>query len=349
MTEPEPAEPAHAPTVHVAPSPHLKESHRTTGRMMLDVLIGLSPAILASLFFYRQWALLQLLLCVGTCLATEAIFARARGREIALWDLSAAVTGVILALSLPWNTPWFVSIIGSAIAISIGKMIFGGLGMNLFNPAMVGRAFVMLSFAGAVAAPAYVADADSNAGHESIVSINEQMADQEAADALSGATPLTAYKENGEPIPLASELISSVYSSLGERGIFVLIGALFLLIRGTIAWEIPTGAVAAVVAIAGWNQLTGGAEAFGILHHLFGGAFLLGAFFIATDPVTSPVTPAGRWIFGVLFGLLVMLLRLLSNYPEGVMFSILMVNALVPLINRWTIPRPFGGPVPEKK
>lgn len=349
MTEPEQAEPAHPPTVHVAPSPHLKDVRWTTRYMMIDVLFGLTPATLASLYFYRQWALLELFLCVVTCLATEAIFARARGHEIALWDLSAVVTGVILALSLPWNTPWYVSIIGSAVAIAVGKMIFGGLGMNLFNPAMVGRAFVMLSFAGAVAAPAYVADAESNPSQEAIVSINEQLADQEAVDVLSRATPLTAFKENGESIPLGSVLVSSVYSSLGERGIFVLIGAVFLLIRGTIAWEIPAGAVAAVVAVAGWNQLASGGEAFGILYHLFGGAFLLGAFFIATDPVTSPVTRSGRWIFGILFGLLVMLLRMLSNYPEGVMFSILMVNALVPLINRWTIPKPFGGAVAAKK
>ena len=338
-----------ASSTNVAPSPHLQDSAFTTRRMMIDVLIGLSPVIIAAIVFYRYWAIWQIVLCVGSCMATEWIFNKARHRPQSLWDLSAVVTGVILALSLPWNTPWFINIIGSAVAIGLGKMIFGGLGMNLFNPAMVGRAFAMLTFAWAIGAGGYVADIDYNPGNTTIVDLNRQFGGDQAVDALSQATPLTAAKENHQKVPLASVVISSCYSSLGERGVFVLIGALFLIFRGTIAWQIPTGSILAVIFIAGIQQLSGTPQSWYVLHQLFSGAFFLGAFFIATDPVTSPITPLGRWIFGLLFGALVMLIRGLSNYPEGVMFSILLVNAMVPLINRWTIPRPFGGPVPQRK
>lgn len=347
MSEQQKSTQAIASGVRVASSPHLQDTSVTTQRMMIDVLIGLSPVVLAALYFYWYWAALQLVLCIGGCMLTEFIFAKARGREHTLWDCSAVVTGMILALSLPWNTPWFIALIGSGIAMGVGKMIFGGLGMNLFNPAMVGRAFAMLCFAGAIGAGGYVADIDLNPANKTIVEANTEFGGETAADALSGATPLTAAKENGVDVPVESVLASSVYSSLGERGIFVLFGGLFLLIRRTVKWEIPVGAIFTVAVIAGLGDLMGSSASWSVTHQIFGGAFLLGAFFIATDPVTSPVTPKGRWIFGILFGALVMLLRTLSNYPEGVMFSILLVNALVPLLNRWTIPRPFGGPVPE--
>jgi len=337
------------PTLHIAPSPHMRESGYTTRRMMVDVLIALTPTTAAAIFFYHQWAIIQLLLCVGGCLVTEAVFTHARKRKLSLGDLSAVVTGVILALSLPWNTPWFISLIASVVAISLGKMIFGGLGMNLFNPAMVGRTFVMLAFAGAVGAPAYVVGVDRNPGNETIVTVADHTAlDGSALDGISSATPLTAHKQNGTDIPVGWLVLSSCYSSLGERGIFVLIGGFFLLMRRTISWRIPLGAIISVALIAGIRDLAGYSDGWTITHHLFSGAFFLGAFFILTDPVTSPVTSKGRWIFGLLFGALVMLLRILSNYPEGVMFSILLVNALVPLINRWTIPKPFGGVVPQR-
>ena len=296
-TTPEPTSPAE-PALHIAPSPHMRESGYTTRRMMLDVLIALTPAVAAAIFFYREWAVLQLALCIGGCLATEAVFSKARGRKPTLGDLSAVVTGVILAMSLPWNTPWFISLIASAVAISIGKMIFGGLGMNLFNPAMVGRTFVMLAFAGAVGAPAYVAGVDKNPGGETITLVADYAAaDGSAIDGISSATPLTAHKQNGTIIPVGWLVLSSCYSSLGERGIFVLIGGLFLLMRRMISWRIPLGAIISVAFIAGIRDLAGYSDGWTITHHLFSGAFFLGAFFILTDPVTSPVTSKGRWIF----------------------------------------------------
>jgi electron transport complex protein RnfD len=197
--------------------------------------------------------------------------------------------------------------------------------MNLFNPAMVGRAFVMIAFAGNLAASGYI---DSASG----------------VDILSQATPLTVYKQTGAATPLSLLFWGQTNGSLGETSALAcLLGGLYLCFRRVASWEIPAGVLVSAVIIGGLANLADLINPWTALHHLLGGALLFGAFFIATDPVTSPLTAKGKWIFGVGIGVLVMLLRLLSGYPEGVMFAVLLMNALTPLINRWTIPRPFGG------
>ena len=292
---------------------------------MVDVMIGLAPVVAMSLFVFRGYALFQLGVCLGGCLLAELLFVKMRGRPSTLKDGSAIVTGIILAMSLPGTAPWYVGAIAAFVAIGIGKIIFGGLGMNLFNPAMVGRAFVMISFAGAMAASGFE-DARS------------------AVDAISQATPMNAYKMNGMVAPLANLFWGTTNGSLGETSALAcLIGGIYLVIRRTASWEIPAGLLAAVLVIGGLADLAGSADRWTVLHHILGGALLFGAFFIATDPVTSPLTPRGKFIFGLGTGMLIMLLRLFSGYPEGVMFAILFMNALTPLINRWTIPTPFGG------
>jgi len=320
----EPSEPA-APVIHVAPSPHLAQTSTSTRWMMVDVLIALLPVVAMSLFVFRGYALFQLAVCVGGCLLAELVFVGMRGRAVTLSDCSAIVTGVILAMSLPGTAPWYVGVIAGFVAIGIGKIIFGGLGMNLFNPAMVGRAFVMIAFAGALAA----------SGFEEAGSV---------VDAISQATPMNAYKMSGVVTPLASLFWGTTNGSLGETSALAcLLGGLYLIVRRTASWEIPAGLLLAVTVIAGLSDLLGPADGWTVLHHLLGGAVLFGAFFIATDPVTSPLTPRGKFIFGLGTGLLIMVLRLFSGYPEGVMFAVLFMNALTPLINRWTIPTPFGG------
>ena len=320
---------ASAPPVHVAPSPHLSHPGFTTRRMMLDVLIALVPLLAVALWVFRWYALKQLAICVIGCMAAEALFTAMRRRPLSLGDLSAVVTGVILAFSLPATAPWYVGVIGAFAAIGLGKVIFGGLGMNIFNPAMVGRAFVMIAFTGALAAPAYVAAGAS-------------------VDALTQATPMTVLKI-GKSFELMPLLAGTTNGSLGETSALAcLAGGLCLCLRRTAAWEIPLGMLAAVAIIAGILDLTAGPK-ITILHHLLGGAVLFGAFFIATDPVSSPLTPKGRLIFGAGVGVLVMLIRILSAYPEGVMFSVLLMNGIVPLINRWTVPTPVGGPMPVKQ
>ena len=316
---------AAAPVIHVSPSPHLSNQALTTQRIMLDVVIGLLPVVLMALYVFRLYAVKQLAICVVSCLAAEALFTKMRGRSLPLKDCSALVTGVILALSLPGPAPWYVGFIASFVAIGIGKTIFGGVGMNLFNPAMVGRAFVMIAFASVLAAAGYQ-DAGS------------------AVDAVTQATPMDTFKQTGVATPLSALFFGLTNGSLGETSALAcLIGGLFLCIRRTASWEIPAGVILAVAVFGGIANLINPDAAWTVLHHLLGGSLLFGAFFIATDPVSSPLTPKGKFIFGFGVGALIMLLRLFSGYPEGVMFAVLLMNGLTPLINRWTIPQPLGA------
>ncbi len=331
-----------APAIHVAPSPHLQDTSLTTRRMMIDVLIGLAPLMVAAVIVFRMAAVLQVAVCVFACMLTELVFTTMRRKPFSLADCSAIVTGIILAFSLPWNSPWHVTIIGAVTGIGLGKVIFGGLGFNIFNPAMVGRAFVMLAFSAALAAPAFV---DNSVEHLTpifkVFGVN--------ADVITSATPMTAYKEQGMFTNWFRLFLGNTNGCIGETSALAcILGGLYLCIRKVASWEIPVGSIIAVTIIAG--IMAGVGKNVNIIsQHLLGGAFLFGAFFIATDPVTSPLTAKGKFIFGLAFGALVMFIREYSGYPEGVMFSVLLVNGIAPLINRWTVPKPFGGPVPARK
>lgn len=299
--------------------------------MMRDVLIALIPCVLMAVYVFRSHAVFQIAVCVASCLASEAIFSLMRGKKIPLRDGSAAVTGVILALSLPWSAPWYVGVIGSFVAIGIGKIIYGGLGQNVFNPAMVGRAFVMINFPVALGASAYVS---SGTG----------------IHIITQATPLTAAKLTAQVSGLWPLFLGTCNGSLGEvSALACLIGGLYLCFRRTASWEIPAGIFLSVIILGGVANMVSIHKQITVLHHLFSGALFFGAFFIATDPVTSPLTPLGKWIFGIGLGFFIMMIRLFSGYPEGVMFAVLLMNGCVPIINRYTIPVPVGGPVPEKK
>ena len=314
-----------APVIHVSPSPHLADRALTTQRIMLDVVIGLAPVVIMALYVFRLYAVKQLAICIVSCLAAEALFARMRGRALPLKDFSALVTGIILALSLPGPAPWYVGVIASFAAIGIGKAIFGGIGMNIFNPAMVGRAFVMIAFASALAASGYQ-DVNSS------------------VDAVTQATPLDTFKQTGAVAPLSALFFGLTNGSLGETSALAcLIGGIYLCIRRSASWEIPAGVLGAAVVLGGIANLLDMDSGWTVLHHILGGSMLFGAFFIATDPVSSPLTPRGKFIFGCGVGAFIMLLRIFSGYPEGVMFAVLLMNSLTPLINRWTIPRPLGA------
>ena len=314
-----------APVIHVAPSPHFVDSSTTTRTMMIDVVVALAPVLLASFYVFQWMAAIQLGICVSSCLAAEWLFQKMRARPFSLNDFSGVVTGIILALSLPATAPWYAGVIASFVAMGIGKAVFGGLGMNIFNPAMVGRAFVMIAFAGALAA----------SGYESALS---------HVDAVTQATPMDAFKQSGHVTDLWALFWGTTNGSLGETSaIAAILGGFYLCFRKTAAWQIPAGVIASAVVIGAVAQVLSPESGWTLLHHLFGGSLLFGAFFIATDPVTSPLTAKGRFIFGVGVGALIMLLRLFSGYPEGTMFAVLLMNAVTPLINRWTIPTPFGG------
>ncbi len=321
---PKPAEPK-GPSYHVAPSPHIFNTAISTRWMMYDVVIGLLPVIVMSIVFFHHYAVIQLLICTISCMASEAVFAKMRGRAASLTDGSAAVTGMILGLSLPWQAPIYVSVLSSVVAIGLGKAVFGGLGLNIFNPAMVGRAFVMLSFPSDTGAAAYI-------NPNSVTQIMTQ------------ATPLSAAKSQAEAIPdLWPLLIGSHNGSLGETSVLAcLIGGAYLCYRRSASWEIPVSMllsvsmVSYILEIAGLSPLT-------VLQQLASGSMFFGAFFIATDPVSSPLTEKGKWIYGIGIGIFTVIIRTFSGYPEGVMFAVLLMNAAVPLINQWTTPRPLGG------
>ncbi|HSM50480.1 MAG TPA: RnfABCDGE type electron transport complex subunit D [Thermoanaerobaculia bacterium] len=316
------------PPLHVAPGPHLVVSGFTAQRMMADVLIGLLPVVAVAIWVFRWYAVLQIAICVASALAAEALFSRMRGRTAPLGDLSAAVTGLILGLSLPWSAPWHVGVVGSFAAIGLGKAAFGGLGQNLFNPAMVGRAFVMVAFAASLAGGAYVrADA--------------------ALPILTQATPLSAAKEAAGAVAMPGLwplFLGNVNGSLGETSALAcLVGGLYLCWRRSAAWEIPVWTIAGAAGAAVVANLLDPATPLTVPHHLLAGALLFCAFFIATDPVSSPLSPKGRAIFGLGVGVLVVVIRTLSAYPEGVVFAVLLMNAATPLINSGTVPKPFGG------
>lgn len=336
---PEPIEPDEG-GITVASSPHINNRSISTRRIMLDVIISMLPLVAASVIFFKQYAVIQIGLSIISCLAAELIFTSLMRRKgVTLGDLSAIVTALVLALSMPPTAPWYVTVVAGFAAIGIGKAVFGGLGMNIFNPAMVGRAFVMIAFTGAMAASGYV-------------DITSQV------DIITQATPLTAFKQNAQSINLFALLIGNANGSLGETSaIACIIGGIYLCLRKVISWEVPAGVLIAVAVMAALNTLLSHNSAvalfsvtsWSVLHQLCGGAVLFGAFFIATDPVTSPFTAKGKWIFGLGVGFFIMVLRIFSGYPEGVMFAVLIMNALTPLINRWTIPKPFGGFLKQEK
>jgi electron transport complex protein RnfD len=320
--------PPSSATLHVAPSPHFGTTGRSTRWMMYDVVLALLPAVGMSLYVFGGGALRVILISVASCLATEMVFQVVRRKPITTNDGSALVTGLILALSLPWTVPWWIPLIGGVVALAIGKKVFGGLGDNLFNPAMVGRAFVMICFTTEMTTWLVNGAGPANA----------------VVDAATGATPLAAGKMEQISYAWHNMLIGNINGCLGETSaLLLLLGGIYLCIRRTAAWQIPLGVLlgAAVVAFIQWGVNPETALSPG--HHLLGGGMVFGAFFIATDPVSSPVTARGRWVFGLGLGVLTMLIRLFAGYPEGMMFAVLIMNSVTPTINRWTIPVPVGG------
>jgi Na+-translocating ferredoxin:NAD+ oxidoreductase subunit D len=333
------------PSLQAASAPHLFAPVASTQRMMWDVILGLSPVIVAAIWHFRLAAVQQMVVAIGACLVTEWLFCRLRGRPSSLWDGSVAITGLILALSLPPQLPLPATLLGSFVAVSLGKVVFGGLGSNIFNPAMVGRAFLMACFPAAMTVWMVPATADVFSG--ATWSGAELLDELARVDATTGATPLSAAKYSGETTELWRLSWGLIPGSVGETCTWaILLGGAWVLYRRAADWRLTTGMLLAVgLAAAGHAAVRGQDMLPEIARQWTSGAVMLGAFFIVTDPVTSPLTRSGRWTFGLLVGTLTMIIRLFSGYPEGVMFAVLLGNALTPLINHWTRPLPVGGPV----
>lgn len=324
-------------------APHIRKP-LSTQQVMLDVLIGLAPLVIAAGIYFRLRGLLLIGVCVAWCLAAEWACNLIRKKPGSLWDLSAVVTGVILALSLPPALPFWTAAIGSVIAIGVGKMAFGGLGANVFNPAMVGRAFLTASFGMLMTTWTVPATIDSDL---------PRVSPENITDARTQATPLawskTAIKdEAGAEIYSRRQFLptitGSIAGSLGETSVIaIFLGGLYLLIRRTIDLHIPAAVLLSGFVFAGIAYLVDSDAYVQPFYHLTSGALLFGAFFIATDPVTAPLTRRGMWLFGVGVGTITLLIRIVGEYPEGFMFAILVMNGVTPLIDRLFRRVPVGG------
>lgn len=306
----------------VSPSPHI-HTRRTVRVCMRHVIIALLPAVAVALYYFGLGAAVVIAVAIAACVATEwAVTRFMLKRRSAIADGSAILTGLLLALNLPSNLPWWTVIIGAVVAIGIGKMAFGGLGCNIFNPALVGRVFLLLSY------PALMTSWPVPGG--------DPMA---YTDAVTGATILGQLKMGvitPADVNLFDAAIGNIGGSLGEVGAIALaIGFIYLLIVKVITWHIP---VAILATVALFSFLAGAPVAI----ELLSGGLLLGAVFMATDYVTSPMTAKGKIIYGILIGVLTMVIRLWGAYPEGMSFAILLGNGCTPLINRYCKPRRFG-------
>ncbi|MHC4425404.1 MAG: RnfABCDGE type electron transport complex subunit D [Planctomycetota bacterium] len=337
--------------ITVSSAPHISKP-LSTRSVMIDVIIGLAPAMVAAGYYFRMHALILISTCVISCAATEWFCNLIRKKPNSLDDFSAVVTGIILALSLPPALPVWAAVVGSAFSIAIGKMVFGGLGANIFNPAMVGRTFLTASFG--MMMTTWMVPVTIDAVKPEISADNRVKAVSEGSvlHARTQATPLALSKDalkkregadvvNGQ---LKATFTGEIGGCLGETSaLALLIGVIYMLIRRTINFHIPLAVLLSAFVFATITYLIDSNACVSPLCHLCSGGLLIGAFFIATDPVTAPLTRRGMWVFGIGVGAITMLIRIVGEYPEGVMYSVLLMNAVTPLIDRFYKRIPAGG------
>jgi electron transport complex protein RnfD len=326
--------------LNVSPSPHTygKES---TQKLMLNVVVALIPALIASVFYFGIGAIIVTTTSVASCLLFEYLIQRfILKKPISITDGSAIVTGLLLAFNLPSNIPVLIIVIGSFISIAVAKMTFGGLGNNPFNPALVGRVFMLISFP--VQMTSWPVPKGFGTGY---------------IDAVTGATPLAIIKEglkNGEPlsqlmdkIPTPAQMfLGNMGGSMGEvAAVALLIGFIYLLLKNVITWHIPVSVIGSMAIFTTILWLANPEKNADPMFHILAGGVLLGAIFMATDYVTSPMNPKSMIIYGCGIGIITVIIRVWGAYPEGVSFAILIMNAFVPLMNAYIKPKRFGEEV----
>lgn len=331
----------------VSATPHLRD--KTDIRTIMYSVVGaLMPALIGSIYFFGYRALLIIVLATITCVVSEAVVQKMSGKPLSITDGSAIVTGILLAFNLPAGVSWWIPVVGGVVAIVVGKMTFGGLGYNPLNPALVGRAFLQVSWPVQITStwiPPRGTQVDAETIATPLAILKENIAilktsDGETVDAVNSAMQHIVDLKSS----YLDLFIGKVPGCIGETSaLLLLIGAAFLLYKRYIDWRTP-GAFIGTVALLSW--IFGGYEGFFTgpwLFHILAGGVMLGALFMATDMVTSPITPNGQLLFGVGCGALTVLIRLVGGYPEGVSFSILLMNLTVPLIDRMTKPKVFGA------
>ena len=316
--------------LNVSASPHIR-SKVSTDKIMLMVIISLLPSALFGCWNFGIRALLVLLISVAAAVATEYIYEKCMHKTITVGDFSAVLTGLLLGMNMPPMIPLWMPALGSVFAILVVKQLFGGLGQNFMNPALAGRCFLMISFAGKMTDFTVPAGGMSN-----------------LYDTASGATPLAAMKA-GEAVDFVSLFVGNIKGTIGETSVIaILIGAIFLILMGVIDLKIPASYIVTFAIF----MFIFGAQRFDMTYvvaELCGGGLMLGAFFMATDYVTSPITPMGQILFGICCGLLTGIFRCFGANAEGVSFAIILSNLLVPLIEKITVPNAFGVVKEAKK
>jgi electron transport complex protein RnfD len=344
----------------VSAAPHIKLKTSVSSTMW-QVAAALTPALLAGIYFFGFNSLYLTIYAVAAAVITEALIQKLRGVKVTVFDGSAVVTGILIAFNINAASPWWLPVMGSIFAIAIGKQIFGGLGYNIFNPALLGRAFMVASWPTLTTAGWTVTKPMSQLFEKSINGMNLP---SHFPEAITSATPLGVAKALRDTTQIGSELAGTVMNNLTSpetiQNLFwgniggvigevsaaaLLIGAAYLAYKHIIEWRIPVsyiGTVFILTFIFGGINGVFSASIMLPIFHIFSGGLILGAFFMATDMVTSPVTKKGRLIFGMGCGVLTVVIRLVGGYPEGVSYSILLMNISVPLIDRYTIPRIFG-------
>ena len=325
--------------LNLSTSPFLHDQVSTPW-IMYQVVFALIPVIGAAYYFFGLSTFLLCATAVASCFATEWFFSNGRPRYKSLKDGSALITGLLLALTLPPGFPLWMAFLGGVASVVLGKVIWGGLGQNIFNPALIGRAFLQAAFPTAIttwSAP----DGQFFTARGANLAI--PFFQGETVDALTGATPLAAMKFQHEATDMMNLMMGNTAGSLGETsGLIIILVGIYLAMRKIFNWHIPVSILTATALLSGILHLTDPAIYPSPMHMIFSGGLLLGAVFMATDPVTSPFTIKGCWIFGAGIGFLVVLIRIFGGLPEGVMYAILLMNAVTPLINRVTPYRVYG-------
>jgi electron transport complex protein RnfD len=331
----------HDPQLLLQAAPFLRRGVTTPG-LMTDVIIGLAPVVLAAVYFFGLSAIVVLAGATLGAVATEWAFTSERPRGRSLADGSAILTGLLLGLTLPPAIPIWMAFLGGVMGVGLGKLVFGGLGQNLFNPALVGRAFLQAAF------PTAITTWTTQTGPTELLTVrasNFALPFMQApeVDAVTTATPLGLMKFENIPTPVQDLMLGNTAGSLGETSaILIILAGVYLCLRRTMDWRIPVSIVLTVAAFSAVVWLFDRAEYPSPWFMIGSGSLLFGAVYMATDPVTSPIAPRGAWLFGFGIGALVVLIRIWGGMAEGVMYAILLMNAATPLIERVTQPRGFG-------
>ncbi|MCI8577829.1 MAG: RnfABCDGE type electron transport complex subunit D [Lachnospiraceae bacterium] len=301
-----------AKLLNVSSSPHVRSNDTTQG-LMLDVCIAMLPATAFGVFQFGLNALLVLIVTVAACVLSEYVYETIMKKPVTVYDMSAVVTGMILALNMPANIPLWIPALGGIFAIIVVKQLYGGIGQNFMNPALAGRCFLLISFAGKMSSF--------------------------TLDGWTGATPLAQLKA-GQSVDVAAMFVGKIPGTIGEVSVIaLLIGAAYLVYKKVITLRIP---VTYILTVAVFAFIFGQQDMTYVAAHICGGGLIFGAFFMATDYVTSPITPGGQIVFGVLLGILTGLFRIFGGSAEGVSYAIIISNMLVPLIEKYTLPKAFG-------